>query len=130
MEHINAEILRAIADGKKVQYRKCHPLGWEPFQNADTVLCWKLLKGGSPVEWRIAPETIMIGECEVPEPCWEPLRTGQKFWIVSPFTGPQRFIWDGSKACHDALESGFVHLTEEAAEKHYEAFKNLLGKKS
>ena len=44
--------------------------------------------------------------------------------------GPQRFIWDGSKACHDALESGFVHLTEEAAEKHYEAFKNLLGKKS
>ena len=129
MEHINAEILRAIADGKKVQYRKCHPLGWEPFQNAGTGLCWKLLKGGSRVEWRIAPETIMIGEYEVPEPCREPLRTGQKFWIVSPFTGPQECTWDGSKEVHHALKSGFVLLTEEAAEKHYETFKNLLVKK-
>ena len=67
-EHVNAEILRAIADGKKVQYRKFHPLGWEPLQNADTVQCWKLLKGGSTVEWRVVPETVMVGEHEVPEP--------------------------------------------------------------
>ena len=127
MEHVNAEILRAIADGKKVQYRKFHPLGWEPFQNADTYLCWKLLTGGS-IEWRIAPETIKIGEYEVPEPCREPLRSGQKFWAVNPFTGPQGFTWDGSKEDLHALKNGFVHLTEEAAEKHYEAFKNLLTK--
>ena len=128
MEHVNAEILRAIADGKAVQYQKYHPPGWEPFQNADPHLCWKLLTGGSAVEWRNAPETIMIGECEVPEPCREPLRSGQKFWTVTPFTGSQRFIWDGSKACHDALKSGFVHLTEEAARQHYEAIKSLLVK--
>ena len=129
MEHVNAEILRAIADGKKVQYQKFNPPGWEPFQNADTVQCWKLLKGGSPVKWRIAPETIMIGEHEVPEPCREPLRSGQKFWVVNPFTGPLWFIWNNSVEDFHALKSGFVHLTEEAAEKHYEAFKNLLAKK-
>ena len=129
MEHVNAEILRAIADGKKVQYQKFHPLGWEPFQNADTVLCWKLLKGGSPVEWRIAPETIMIGEYEVPEPCREMPEPVQKVWAIHPINRVEPFTWYGSKACHDALESGFVHLTEEAAEKHYEAFKNLLAKK-
>lgn len=130
MEHVNAEILRAIADGKKVQYRKFHPLGWEPFQNADTYLCWKLLTGGSAVEWRIAPKTIKIGEHEVPEPCREAFKAGQEFWAVNPFSGPQWFTWNGSKEDLHALESGFVHLTKEAAETHYEAFKNLLGKKS
>ena len=129
MGHVNAEILRAIADGKKVQYRKHPTLVWELFQNEDTSLSWKLLTGDSTVEWRIAPETLKIGEYEVPEPCREPLRSGQKFWIVNPFTGSQEFTWYNSKTCHDALKGGFVHLTEEAAKKHYEAFKNLLTKK-
>ena len=131
MEHVNAEILRAIADGKTVQYRKYHPPGWEPFQNADTYLCWKLLTGGSAVEWRIAPETtkIKIGEYEVPEPCREMPEPVQKVWAIHPVNRVEPFTWYGSKACHDALESGFVLLTEEAAEKHYEAFKNLLAKK-
>ena len=71
----------------------------------------------------------MIGEYEVPEPCREPLRSGQKFWTVNPFTGPQGFTWDGSKEDFRALKSGFVLLTEEAAKKHYEAFKSLLVKK-
>ena len=128
MEHVNAEILRAIADGKAVQYQKFHPLGWEPFQNADTVLCWKLLKGGSPVEWRIAPETIMLGEHEVPEPCRVTPEVGQKFWIVDPFSNFTQFHWNGSVACYRALNDGFVHLTEEAARQHYEAIKSLLAK--
>ena len=128
-EHVNAEILRAIADGKKVQYRKFHPLGWEPIQNADTVQCWKLLKGGSTVEWRVVPETVMIGEHEVPEPCREVPEVGQKVWAIHPINRVEPFTWYSSKACHDALKSGFVHLTEEAAERHYEVFKNLLAKK-
>ena len=128
MEHVNAEILRAIAGGKKVQYRKYHPPGWEPFQSEDTYLCWKLLTGSPIFEWRIAPETIVLGEYEVPEPCREVPETGQKVWAIHPINRVEPFTWYGSKACHDALESGFVHLTEEAAETHYEAFKNLLAK--
>lgn len=125
MEHVNAEILRAIADGKKVQYRHT-PSGWEFFHRADSETCWKLLR--SAIEWRIAPETIKIGDIEVPEPCREAPEVGQKFWTVSPFTGVVDFVWDGSKPCYDALKGGFVHLTKEAAEQHYEAIKSLLAK--
>ena len=80
-------------------------------------------------KYRRKPKTILINGHEVPEPCREPLRSGQKFWTVNPFTGPQGFTWDGSKEDFHALKSGFVHLTEEAAETHYEAFKSLLTKK-
>jgi hypothetical protein len=45
---------------------------------------------------------------------------------VNPFAGPQQFTWDGSKEDLHALNSGFVHLTKEAAEQHYKAIKNLL----
>ena len=131
MEHINAEILRAIADGKKVQYRhNHHPLGWEVLDNEDTFMCWKLLTGSNILEWRIAPETIKIGEYEVPEPCREAPEVGFKFWVLTPFGGAALFTWDGSKPCYDALEGGFVHLTEKSAEQHYEAIKSLLGEKS
>ena len=126
MEHVNAEILRAIADGKKVQYRKYHPPGWEPFQNADTYLCWKLLTGGSAVEWRIAPKTIKIGDYEVPEPCREVPEAVQKVWAIHPINRVEPFTWYGSKACHRALNDGFVHLTEEAARQHYEAITSLV----
>ena len=136
MEHVNAEILRAIADGKEVQYRhtssgKDWTLRgpWEDFDGKDVEACWSLLASGPCIKWRIAPETIKVGEYEVPEPCREVPETGQKVWAIHPVNRVEPFTWYGSKACHDALESGFVHLTEEAAEKHYEAFKSLLAKK-
>ena len=65
----------------------------------------------------------MLGEYEVPKPCREPLRSGQEFWIVNPFRGPEWFTWDGSKEDFHALKNGFVLLTEEAAEKHFNARK-------
>ena len=101
MEHVNAEILRAIADGKKVQYRHT-PSGWEFFDSSDGFLCWKLLKG-STIEWRIAPKTIKIGDFEVPEPCREPLAQDTNYWVFSPFMGVIQTIWYGSKADHNAL---------------------------
>lgn len=129
MEHVNAEILRAIADGKKVQYRHFQsPLEWKTHDNEDTVLCWKLLAGSDIYEWRIAPKTIKIGEYEVPAPEREAPEPGKKFWTLTPFGGAAHFTWDGSKPCYDALKGGFVHLTEKAAEQHYEAIKSLLAK--
>ena len=74
-------------------------------------------------EYRRKPKVILINGYEVPEPCREPLRSGQKFWIVNPFRGPEWFTWDGSKEDFHALKNGFVLLTEEAAEKHFNARK-------
>ena len=134
MEHVNAEILRAIADGKEVQYRDVAKGEdwswngpWEDFDASNVEACWNLLAPGKR-RWRIAPKTIKIGDFEVPEPCREPLKAGQEFWAVNPFSGPQKFDWDGSKDDYHALDSGFVHLTKEAARQHYEAIKSLLVK--
>ena len=134
MEHVNAEILRAIADGKKVQYSSVipkwlcsvHQYGhWEDFDSSNIEACWNLLTSSKLRRWRIAPKTIMIGEHEVPEPCREPLERGTVYWSFTPFMGMVRSSWCGSKADFNALKSGFVHLTEEAAEQHYEAITNL-----
>ena len=75
------------------------------------------------IKYRRKPKVILINGYEVPEPCREPLRSGQKFWIVNPFRGPEWFTWDGSKEDFHALKNGFVLLTEEAAEKHFNARK-------
>ena len=75
------------------------------------------------IKYRRKPKVILINGYEVPEPCREPLHSGQKFWIVNPFKGPQWFTWDGSEEDFHALKNGFVLLTEEAAEKHFNARK-------
>ena len=95
----------------------------EPYWRDELETC-KLIEGST------APETLKIGEYEVPEPCREVPEVGQKVWMFHPINRVEPFTWYNSKTCHDALKNGFVHLTEEAAEKHYEAFKDLLGEKS
>lgn len=124
MEHVNAEILRAIADGEKVQYRKRHSSsGWEFFDSSDGFLCWKLLKG-SAIEWRIAPKTIKtikIGDFEVPEPCKVVLAYGQDYYIPHLTAGADWRTWNDDK--HDArvLKSNLVHLDSHAAALHAKA---------
>ena len=128
MGHIHAELMAQYAEDAKQ-----HDRPWELWQHGDHedwVGCTNNPDWFTDHAYRRKPQTIKIGEHEVPEPCREPLlRSGQKFWTVNPFTGPQGFTWDGSKEDLYALKNGFVHLTEEAAEAHYEAFKSLLTKK-
>ena len=129
MEHVNAEILRAIADGEKVQYRNTTTVencNWKDFEVSEA--CSSMLTGTPVLEWRIAPKAVKIGDFEVPEPCRKVPEIGQKIWVVDPFCHFTEFAWNGNKACHKALNDGFVHLTEEAARQHYEAIKSLLVK--
>ena len=60
MEHPNAEILRAIADGKKIQYRPVvtgnwckYTRIWYDFDVKDAEACCNLLAAGKH-EWRLA----------------------------------------------------------------------------
>lgn len=137
MEHIHAEILRAIADGKNIQYRpvvtgngRKYTSIWYNFDVNDAEACYNLLcplgEAAGKHEWRLAPKTIKIGQYEVPEPVREPLCRGQMFWVVSPFRGPDSYTWVGDKEDFFALGSGFVHLSKEAATQYYEALKILL----
>lgn len=135
MEHENAQILRAIADGEKVQYR--HTASgedwslrgpWEDFDGKDVEACWSLLTVGKSFKWRIAPKTINIAGYEVPEPHREPLERNTNYWTFTPFYGVVSPVWMGDPRDSLALKNGFVHLTKEAALQHYEAIKSLLTK--
>ena len=131
MEHQNAEILRAIADGKNVQYcvgtvwlGSTHYGPWENFDCTSVEACQSLL-GAGKYKWRIAPKTINIAGYEVPESQREPPEQETIYWTFTPFTGVVRIGWYGTKDDYNALKGGFVHLTKEAAEKHYEAIKSF-----
>ena len=92
--------------------------GQEKYFALESDPCW-----ATGAKYRRKPKGILINGYEVPEPCREPLRSGQKFCSMNPFAGPQWFTWDGSKEDFHALKNGFVLLTEEAAEKHFNARK-------
>jgi hypothetical protein len=131
MEHENAQILRAIADGKKVQYcvgtvwlGSTHYGPWEDFDSSSVEACQNLLGVGN-YKWRIAPKTINIAGYEVPEPVREPLEEDTVYWVFSPFAGASNVYWLDTERDYNALKGGFVHLTKEAAEAHYEALKSF-----
>jgi len=64
----------------------------------------------------IKPSTIMIGDMEVPEPCREPLKIGQVYWLVSVQSEiPTTLHWSGGKTDMYWLQLGLVQLTKEGA---------------
>ena len=72
----------------------------------------------------IKPSTIMIGDVEVPEPCREPLKIGQVYWLVdlADLTGvPLPLYWCGAKSKMRWLRLGLVQLTKEGAIAQMEA---------
>ena len=124
MAHVHAELMAQYAEDAK-KYNE----PWKMWQNGDGDTwsdCISHPYWATTHAYRRKPRTIKIGQHEVPEPVREPLRRGQKFWAVNPFLGPQAFTWDGLKGHQNALESGFVHLSEEDAHQYYEVLKILL----
>lgn len=62
-EHKHAAILRAIADGKKLQYQ--HQTGWQDVVADDIFMSAYKFELG---KLRIAPETVLINGVECPKP--------------------------------------------------------------
>ena len=124
MAHIHADTMAQYAlDAKKYN----EP--WKMWQHGDGDAwsdCTSHPSWATAHVYRRKSRTINIAGYEVPEPVREPLNPGQKFWAVNPFLGPQEFIWDGCTGSQHALDSGFVHLSEEAATRYYEVLKILL----
>lgn len=124
MAHIHAELMVQYAEDAK-KYNE----PWEMWQNGDGDAwgyCTTHRYWLTAHVYRRKPRMIKIAQYEVPEPVRKPLHRGQKFWIVNPFLGPEAFTWDGCIGAQHALESGFVHLSKEAATQHYEVLKILL----
>ena len=79
-------------------------------------------------EYRRKPKTILINGHEVPEPHRTPLQDGTYYWIPGILISATRFCWQGDDIDTSYLKNGFVHLTEEAAQKHFDALKSFTAK--
>ena len=77
-------------------------------------------------KYRRKPKFILINGHEVPEPCRTPLVIGDAYWTFTFFCADViNVYWAGDSDDNNALKNGFVHLTKEAAEKHFNALKSF-----
>ena len=80
-------------------------------------------------EYRRKPKVILINGHEVPEPHRTPLEIDDVYWTFTFFKGGvTNFYWSDDSEVRNALKNGFIHLTEEAAEKHFNARKIFTAK--
>lgn len=119
-EHPQAEILRAIADGKTVQIRNLHT-----DENWFTPTYAAKYVDDPNFEFRIKPKTITINGHGVPKPVREPLENGDKYWMPD-IKYPDTYLyntntWNGCVTDVARLKNGVIHLTKEAAIAHAEA---------
>ena len=80
------------------------------------------------IKYRSKPKTILINGHEVPEPCRTPLKDGEKYWVPSTIRGATSTHWQDDGIDNHYLKNGFIHLTKEAAEKHFDALKSFTAK--
>lgn len=115
--HPQAEILRAIADGKTVQIRhEDDDAWWEPTDALGYI-------NSDKHKFRIKPETITINGIEVPAPVREPLNRGQTYWLVRccSTVGSESQTWHGAPQDFLWLKNGLIHLHHKNADAHTEA---------
>ena len=79
-------------------------------------------------KYRRKSKVILINGHEVPEPHRTPLKDGEVYWALSFFSGATSLSWADYDFDNSYLENGFVHLTRDAAEKHYEAIRSFTAK--
>ena len=80
-------------------------------------------------EYRRKPKVILINGHEVPEPHRKPLEIDDPYWTFTFFfDGVSEYCWANDLDDNNALKNGFIHLTKEAAEKHFNALKSFTAK--
>lgn len=136
--------LQNIVFNPDLEYFLCHPkhtkacLHW---LNGGDVVCnmGKISAARPDVKWypdtifmdecsniNIKPDTIMIGNIEIPEPVYEPLEDGEGYYMPHLIIGFVRDVWYASATdCKRALAMGIVHRTKKAAIAHTEALRSF-----
>lgn len=124
----NAEILRAIADGKPLQY---FTIGgtWNDVR-AETILKWLSGKYSYIVTAkgvRVKPSTVRIGAYDVPEPMRVAPEEGTTYYFVhlDKFDNYDYHDWDGGVFDTNILNKRICHSTKEAAKTHASALLSL-----
>ena len=80
-------------------------------------------------KYRRKPKVILINGHEAPEPHRKPLEIDDPYWTFTFFfDGVSEYCWANDLDDNNALKNGFIHLTKEAAEKHFNALKSFTAK--
>ena len=120
MGHIHAAVMaeyaKDAAETDKPWERWESSRKGEKFETLDQNPSWSVR-----FEYRRKPKVILINGHEVPEPCRTPLKDGEVYWTISLVGGSTSSLWQGDGIDFGCLNNGFVHLTKEAAEMHFNA---------
>ena len=81
------------------------------------------------IKYRRKSKVILINGHEVPEPHRTPLKVGEVYWALTLFSSATSLRWQGDVIDFGYLKNGFIHLTKEAAEKHFNALKSFTAQK-
>ena len=113
MTHPQADILRAIADGKVVQARYV-PGEW--FDAEPSKALGFIAAACDSCEVRIKPETMTLAGHEFPEPVRKSLKYGTPYFMVSVGDAPYtEHKWRGHQHDHRGLQHGLIQITAEGA---------------
>lgn len=122
------EVLQAIADGKKLEYKWHTDDMWQEFDPLSNGIYLEHVMKGKNV-FRLAQEMITIGDVSFPKPETKAPKEDQYYFIPDPTIMKLHFRsrWDNDKCDERRLKLGFVHLTEENAIAHAKALIILSG---
>ena len=92
----------------------CTPLGdW----HTDGIYAVSHTKPAKPPQ-----RTCTLGGLQFPAPETVAPAIGTKYWVANSYLGIESCVWDGIVYDYEALDTGFIHLTYEAATLHRKAF--------
>lgn len=122
-----AELVQAIQDGKKVEFRMVSSDTWFELKE------WKSVKLGELLDavwqYRLAQEMITIGDVSFPKPESNPPEVGTQYYVAYPtYSGyATSCLWTGDQFDKRGLSRGFVHRSKENAIAHAKALIKLSG---
>lgn len=124
------EALRAIADGKKLEYKWNDRDEWcelDPLNNG--IVIEHIFKEN--FIFRLAPAMITVGDVSFPKPESEPLENGTEYWVAEPsykhYTSHGANIWADDDLDKNYFRRSLVHLSRENAIAHAKALIKLSG---
>lgn len=79
-----------------------------------------------PMEWTVEPQTIRIGDRDVPEPLRVVPELGARYSLANIIDGTAAtYCWHGNSLDFKWLKNGLIHATEEAAQAHIDEILEL-----
>lgn len=122
-----SEVVQAIQDGKKVEFRYPNIDVWHKIETWKNLSLGKLLD--PTFKFRLVQETLTVNDVSFPKPESEPLRDGDEYWMADPTHKRYAllFEWSGDEFHKWALSRAMVHKSKENAIAHAKCLIKLSG---